>query len=170
MEQALRSGERLLWSGRPRTGLQFESKDLLITAFMIFWFGGVIYWNVRAWEADAPQFFRLWGVPFLVVGFYGLVGRFFGDAWQRRRTFYGVTTERVIVMTEFFSRRTKSRQLDTLADLSLDMGDDGSGTIDFGQMEPDDRRSGLSFRHLDDCGAVYDVVVQARSQAQERRP
>lgn len=169
MEQTLRSGERLLWSGKPRTGLQFESKDLLITAFMIFWFGGVVYWNIRAWEDDAHPFFRLWGVPFLVVGFYGLVGRFLGDAWERRRTFYGVTSERVIVTTEFLSRRTRSRQLDTLPDVSLDEREDGCGTIDFGEMEPDDRRSGLSFRLLDNCREVCDIVVQARSRAQERR-
>jgi hypothetical protein len=71
--------------------------------------------------------------------------------------------------TEFFSRRTKSRQLDALPDVSLDEREDGSGSIDFGQMEPDDRRTGLSFRHLDNCGAVCDIVVQARSRAKERR-
>jgi hypothetical protein len=132
---------------------------------MIFWLGFAIYWNMRAYDAEAPYFFRFWGAPFLAVGLYVLVGRFFVDAWQRQRTIYGVTNDRVIVATEFFSRRTKSRQLNALPDLSLDERSDGSGSIDFGQMEPGSHNPNLSFRHLENCAAVCDIIVEARSRS-----
>ena len=72
---------------------------------------------------------------------------------------------RIVVVTEFRSRRSRSRELDNLFDISLDKRSDGSGTIDFGQLEPENRKSGLAFHHLDGCASVYDIIAEARSQA-----
>lgn len=162
IQEELRAGEILLWSGKPLPGLRFEPSDFAIIAFMTFWVAGVTYWLVRAVNMNAPFFFRVVGTVFLAVGLYNLIGRFFVDAWRRRRTFYGVTSDRVVVAT---GPRTRSRQLDTLSDLSLDKRSDGSGTIDFGQLEPEGRRPGLAFRHLEACAKVYDIIAEARSQA-----
>jgi len=80
---------------------------------------------------QAPFFFKLWGIPFVLVGLYIVVGRFFVDARTRGRTFYGVTSERIIIISGVFSRQTKSLQLRTLSDISLTERADGSGTITF---------------------------------------
>ena len=134
----LDSGERLLWSGQPRGGVRLRSQDVYLIPFSIFWGGFAIFWEFGAWSATSkahnPEgtIFPLFGVPFVLVGLYLIFGRFFADAHIRAKTFYGVTNERVIIISGLFSRQTKSLQLRTLTDVSLTQRSDGSGTITFG--------------------------------------
>ena len=51
---------------------------------------------------------------------------------MRAGTFYGVTNERIIIISGLFSQQTKSLQLRTLTDVSLAQRSDGSGSITFG--------------------------------------
>ena len=86
--------------------------------------------------SGAPFFFMLWGIPFVLVGLYFIFGRFWVDAKQRARTYYGVTNERVIIISERFRRSIKSLNIDTLTDVSLTEKSDGSGTITLGPTNP----------------------------------
>lgn len=78
----------------------------------------------------------LWGIPFVPVGLYIVFERFFIDARARERTFYGVTTKRIIIVSGLFSRQTKSLPLHTLSAISLIECSDGSGSITFGAQRP----------------------------------
>jgi len=88
-----------------------------------FWEGAVI-------KGNAPWFFKLWGIPFVVVGLYIIIGRFFVDARIRRATAYGVTSDRVIMISGFPRRTVKSVSLLSLSEISF--AEDGSGTITLG--------------------------------------
>src|SRR4051812_39549289 len=90
-QRELQVGEKLLWSGRPRTGIRFETGDLVAVPFSLMWFGFAIFWESMAFTGHAPTFFLLWGIPFLAIGAYMLAGRFVFDAWRRGRTIYAVT-------------------------------------------------------------------------------
>jgi hypothetical protein len=130
----LSQGERLLWSGRPRTGVVFRPTDIFEIPFSIFWTGFSVFWiSVAAAGGGA---FALFGVPFLVIGFYMLVGRFVIDAKQRARTLYGVTNQRVIIKSGLFSRSVKSINLRTLSDLTMTEKKNGGGTITLGPASP----------------------------------
>ncbi len=74
--------------------------------------------------------------PSYWLGIYLIVGRFFADAVLRSRTYYGLTTERIVIVSGLFSRTTKSLQLRTLSDVSLSESNDGLGTITFGPAAP----------------------------------
>ena len=87
---------------------------------------------------------ELWGIPFILIGAHMLVGRFFVDKWQRARTTYGLTSQRVIIVSELFRRSIKSLNLRTLADVSLTERPDGSGTITFGSEAAEVAQSGPS--------------------------
>jgi hypothetical protein len=77
-------------------------------------------WTTTAKDKSLPALvFPLFGVPFIIMGLYFVVGRFFADAWMRERTFYGIANERIIIVSGLFSRRTKSLNLRTLSDISL---------------------------------------------------
>jgi hypothetical protein len=93
LQRELAPQEKLLWVGQPRQGLLLRSADLFLIPFSLLWGGFAVFWEASVVRTGAPFFFKLWGVPFVLVGIYIVFGRFFADARQRRRTFYGVTDQ-----------------------------------------------------------------------------
>jgi len=134
----LGSGERLLWSGRPRGGLRLRPQDVVLIPFSLLWGGFVIFWEVMALStiAKAPAPFRflfpLFGLPFVAIGLYLIVGRFFADARARARTIYGVTNQRILIVGGSRSQQTRSLELSAIPELALVQHKDGTGTITFG--------------------------------------
>lgn len=134
--QELSSGEALLWSGRPPQGIILRGSDFFLIPFSILWGGFAIFWEYSAFNSGAPTFFLLFGAPFVLIGIYLIVGRFIYDSLNRRNTFYGISDDRVILITEFPARRVKSLNLSTLTDVSLSEKSDGGGKIVFGPEQP----------------------------------
>jgi hypothetical protein len=132
----LGSGERLLWTGQPKQGIVLRRADLYMVPFSLMWGGFAFFWEYSVWTHDAPFFFSLWGIPFVLMGIYIIGGRFFLEARQREQTFYAVTNERILIISGLLSRRIKSLNIRTLADVSLDQTSNGTGTITFGPANP----------------------------------
>ena len=180
LSQHLDPGERLLWSGQPRRGIRLRGQDVFLIPFSILWGGFAIFWEYMA-VTHAPKAsgpigvaFPLFGLPFVAVGLYFIFGRFFVDAYSRARTFYGVTSERIIIVSGLFSQQTKSLQLRTLSDVSLTQRSDGSGTITFGPTHMMNsffpagawpgagRYAPPSFDLIERVKEVYDIVRKAQ--------
>ena len=170
-------GEQVLWHGRPIDGLRLRPRDVFFIPFSLLWCGFVVFWNVTVWSQHSPLFFRLWGVPFLLVGAYMVIGRFFVDAWMRARTDYAVTNERILIVTHLFSERATSLSLASLPEMTLQVNASGRGTIQFGIATPvgvtwnpsgtfdTQQRMPPNFFEVPDARAVADLV----RQLQERR-
>jgi hypothetical protein len=77
-----------------------------------------------------------WFIPFLIVGMHLLFGRFFVESLQRGKTYYGVTTKRVVIVSGLFNRQTTSLDLQDLNNITLSERSDQSGTIVFGPGNP----------------------------------
>lgn len=78
----------------------------------------------------APFFFAIFGLPFIAVGLYLLVGKFFYTAYMRKRTAYVITNKKII--------RLRGKKIEMLDGKSLPVTHvearlDGSGTIQFGE-------------------------------------
>jgi len=127
----LGAGEKLLWSGQPRQGIILRSSDAFAIPFSLMWGGFAIFWEYSVIRSNAPPFFVLWGIPFVLVGLYVTVGRFFFDARKRAATKYSVTNERVLIESGDQGQRITSLDLRNLSDLSLDTDSAGNGTIYF---------------------------------------
>ena len=96
--------ETLLWSGRPDPSKHLGGVDLVLVPFSLFWGGFAILWQVGALR-QGPVSLALFGVPFVVIGLYLIVGRFVVKARQKRRTVYGLTRGRALVATGSSSLR-----------------------------------------------------------------
>jgi hypothetical protein len=132
IRRELQSGERLLWTGSPRTGIRLQPADALLIPFSLLWGGFAVFWEASVIRTGAGGFFVFWGIPFVLVGLYITVGRFFYDAWRRARTVYGLTNDRAIIINGGFNREVRTVSLRTLGEVGVSERRDGSGTITFG--------------------------------------
>lgn len=92
----LRDDEQLLWSGCPDPRALFTSADIFMVPFSILWCGFAIFWEAGV-VRSGWGFGEVWGVPFVAVGLYFVVGRFFYKHYRNRRTVYGITTRRAMI-------------------------------------------------------------------------
>lgn len=171
----LDSGERLLWSGQPCQGIRLRAGDALFIPFSLVWGGFAIFWETLVFRSHAPLFFRLWGVPFVLVGLYLIVGRFFHDAWRRARTAYAITDRRVILVSGGLQRSTRSVSLRTLGEIALAERRDGSGDVVLGSIPfagrfargswPGTASQVPELECVSRAREVYDIIRRAQSHA-----
>jgi hypothetical protein len=151
--------------------------------FSLVWGGFAFFWEFSvlkiAPKAQNPTavVFPLFGIPFVLVGLYIIFGRFIFDAIARSKTKYGVTSDRIVILSGVFSQQTKSLQLRTLSDVSLTEGSSGYGTITFGPSGlyggvfqggswPNSRGvASPAFEMIPDAKQVYDLVRSAQKKA-----
>lgn len=134
--EELGAGERILWSGQPKQGLILRPSDAFVIPFSLLWGGAAIYWESLAVTGGAPIFFKLWGIPFVLIGLYMIAGRFFVEAKQREKIYYALTNERVIILSGLLGRNVRSLSLKTLTDVNFSLKNNGRGTITFGLCLP----------------------------------
>jgi hypothetical protein len=167
----LDSGERLLWTGYPVQGIRLRASDGFLVPFSVMWGGFAIFWEVMAFREGAPFFVRLWGVPFVAVGLYLIVGRFFWDAYCRGRTVYALTDRRIIIVDGGFSRSSRTVNLKTLPELSLTERRDGTGDIALGASVgvsgrwPSREVQPPALELLPNVRKVFDLIRQAQRNA-----
>jgi hypothetical protein len=176
----LGAGERLLWSGAPRQGVVWRPTDLVAIPFGLLWGGFAIFWEIMALRGG-PIFFALWDLPFVVIGLHLIVGRFFYDAWRRRHTYYGLTSQRAIIATRSPAQSLRSYDLGSLTNVVLQESGNGAGSILLGSglaPSPWMRHTGLLSMHVDnafemisDAKRVFDLLREAQQgDAQQLRP
>jgi hypothetical protein len=174
----LAPGEQVIWSGQPRQGLTLRGSDVFAVPFSLFFAGFSVFWMHGAASSGAPLSFVLFGVPFVLVGLYLVIGRFFFEAKQRSSTYYALTSQRVIIRSGIVNRSVKSLALKTLQDLSLSERSDGTGTITFGAQHPMasmfggmpgwpgmDQYLGPRFDLVPDARSVYESIRKAQASA-----
>jgi hypothetical protein len=180
----LKSGESLLWSGQPRGGIRLRPSDALFIPFSLLWGGFAIVWEVMALfmalgitagvgkPGAAAFIFPLFGLPFVLVGLYLMIGRFFVDAKSREKTRYAVTDQRIIIVTMLFGHKVQSIALRQIPELVLNQSADGSGSIHFGSpsLVPSSdggyaRRQAPGFEMIERVREVYDIVQNAQQRA-----
>jgi hypothetical protein len=170
----LSSNEKLIWTGKPKRGIAFRSSDILLIPFSLFWFGFFIFHEAKVITSGAPFFVALWGIPFILIGLYLTIGRFFFDAKKRANTIYGITNDRIIIKTGIFRREIKSLNIKTLFDVTIHQKSDNSGTITLGSTDFRDAiTQGLEWpgskqpprlEFIEDVKNVYDIIIDLQRQ------
>lgn len=135
-------GETILWRGRPEKGNLLGPQDVIMIPFSIFWCGFAVFWFVTALTV-APFPFALFGIPFVCVGLYLTVGRFFHTSATRKQTAYVITDQKII--------RKRGNRIDmldakTMPTIHVTARTDGTGTIRFGEPVYHYRRRGYHYQ------------------------
>jgi hypothetical protein len=175
INREIQPGETLLWSGLPRQGIFMRGSDAAQIPFSLAWCGFACFWEYTAINSNSPIFFKLWGIPFVIVGLYMVVGRFIADSAIRSNTAYAVTSKRILFISGLFSQKTTSIGLLNIPELSLSEKDNGSGTVSFSPALSQrwSRNSGWPFGNQapqafelsDNARQVYNTIIKAQSDA-----
>jgi hypothetical protein len=166
----LEPGERVLWSGAPRTGFVFRSSDIvpmMISLVTLYVFATMM----RNASFRSPIDASIAGVIFVAV-MYFTIGRFFFDAFRRRKSAYALTSERMLVRESLLSNFVKSFPLNTITDTGLRERGDGFGDIwirrrylptgwQDTRLMPT-RGHPIGFAMVPDARRVYDLLEEAR--------
>lgn len=177
IEPHLDDDEELVWAAQPRQGIMLTSADLYLIPFSILWGGFAIFWEVSVLSAGI-SLFAIFGVPFVLIGLYLMIGRFFVAARRRAQTHYGITNKRVLVVRGKNSEELQSKELSSIGELNLKVRSDGSGTIDFGGSGQKHQMAGMydagwmstgtagvRIALIPNVRAVHDLLRDARKNA-----
>jgi len=133
-EGILDRDERILWQGQPDGMVIWTDLVSVKTVFGLIFAGFAAFWMLIAFSiggagGNAPGIFvlfPLFGLPFLAVGLNLAFGRIFWDAYQRRNTFYTLTSKAAYIATKSFGKRQLKRHEILTDKVSLEEGDVGS--------------------------------------------
>ena len=128
-------GETILWAGRPNLSVHFIKSDFFFVPFSIFWFGFSIFWTVAATLTGGA--FGLFGIPFVLMGFYICIGRFILKSHRKRRTVYAITNKRLLsIMINSSGKRKNlsSADIRNVQNDSVLAGKQMTGSILFGAI------------------------------------
>jgi len=187
----LEPGEKLLWSGMPAGGIRPGPQDAMLIPFSIAWTSFSVFWEImvcRGLSLDLSVqsggwlswMLPIWGIPFILIGLYLLFGRYWVDAKRRENTFYGISDDRVIIITGLTNRNIKSINFASIADITMAEKSDGSGTIRMGTQNPLEQflaNAGWSIPRqntipclemIPDVARVHALLRDAHSRAQRK--
>ncbi|MEA2553823.1 MAG: hypothetical protein QOJ65_1999 [Fimbriimonadaceae bacterium] len=152
-QEDLRPGERLLWTGQPNPNKLLSVADVFMIPFSLMWGGFAFFWEAMAigMYLKTPNFgpgifFPLFGLPFCAIGFWLIFGRFITLYNTRRRTYYGVTDQRLIFVTMGSQRGSQFIPIDHELNMQKSVRPDGSGTLTFGNTQVPAWASNLPMR------------------------
>jgi hypothetical protein len=132
----LNPGEKIVWSGQPRQGLTFRPLDWFLVPFSLLWGGFFLFFEYSMITEGAPLGAMAIGLPFVLMAVYLIIGRFFVDMAQRRRTYYALTNERAIIISGLFHQHITALAIKLLPEVSVSIRRNGKGTITFGSSHP----------------------------------
>lgn len=130
IRRQLGAGEGVLWHGRPRRGWRLRPEDAFTIPFGLAWLGLAARMPGTSWSFDPVR------ALFLAIGGYIAFGRFLLEAYVRARTWYAVTGERILIVSNAFVHTVKSLNVAGLNELRLSERRSGEGTIVFGPEPP----------------------------------
>ena len=167
-QDELAADEALLWVGQSSTHKLFTRFDLFLIPFSIFWCGLAIYWEYSALlviirQSHGPGLFSpLFGLLFVLIGIYLMVGRFFYKNYQKQNTFYALTNQRVLI-SKTAKKNLQTQWIHEISTIHKSVDSAGIGTLIFGNIPMFGSfygNTGLDFlasQYNNDVMALYDI-------------
>lgn len=131
LDSVLLPNEHVIWTGAPDARRLFTRADVFLVPFSLLWGGFAVFWFFGALDQGGLGF-ALFGLPFVAVGLYFIVGRFLYKRRKARRTRYVLTDRRVIEVSTGPRTRIRAEFIDRVPAINHDLRNEGSGTIRFG--------------------------------------
>jgi hypothetical protein len=158
--------EKILWIGKPDTKFILEKGDIFLALLGLLCAGcGLFVLNSFITLGYISIFI---GIFFVLVGLYLLFGRYHNNNYEKKRTFYAVTNQRVLIITYIFTKNVIAKFINQIPVLIKNVRKDGIGTI---QFENDQYRTSgenveiidvPTFHDIKDVDTVYELINDLR--------
>jgi hypothetical protein len=164
IQSELRPGEQLVWADMPDP-LRCATRDITTFLFGIVFFAFSIFWIVKA-SAGPDAIFPLFGVPFVIAG-AGLVLSPLWKWYVGQRTTYGISAQRLIIVSHSIRRRVQSFTPTMISDVERIDGRNGRGDVVFGKESRYSYEGGWAYKKIGFWGianvrAVEQLVVKLK--------
>jgi len=172
LQHELLEGEELIWTDKAGTGIRFVLRDIILIPFGIIFFVGSLIWESIVLLGMPVLYkiaFSLIGIPFILMGFYLLIGRFWIDSKRRGKTFYGITQKRLIIKVIKHPAIVEVFNITTLSAMEINEKPDGSGTIKLDSDPPyysawktgyTYRKTAWAIESVQNIRSIYDLILQ----------
>ena len=140
-QEDLRPGERLVWTGQPNPDRLLSLGDIMMIPFSLMWGGFAFFWEASVLSiyfkpgSNMPIVMPLFGIPFCLIGFWLIFGRFFTMRAMRKRTFYALTDQRALFLTVGRQRNLQYVTIDSQLNYQKSVRADGSGSLMFASSQ-----------------------------------
>ncbi len=172
LARMLQPNETLLWEGQPNTR-RFLLRGWWAIPFYILWCSFAFFWESSVLAKNDSTFFRLWGIPFILIGLYLVFGRFFVAAREANNTWYAVTDRRILIQGGMFRQNFTELDLPRLPYVQLSELQGDAGTITFGTPSPfgsfaipgwpmSNAQIVPAFQSIPNAREVYEIIKQAQ--------
>lgn len=167
----LHEGENIIWVDRPESGIKFRKLDLFLLPFSFAWGGFAVFWEYLVWQEGMPWVFKLFGIPFVLIGLYLMVGRLYHDKLIRDHTVYGISDRgRVLIKSGIFKKISKQYEIRTLDEITVSGRRGTDGSIIFSKNSSKQSQKGAwlgdygkQFAHIQHVGKVHDLLMRYRN-------
>lgn len=167
----LNEGERLLWQGKPASGIRLDDRLRRRLAFGVLFIAIFVYLVFGEQITGTPSsssFPQGAGIAIIVLGILWLAVPIISDSVTRSHTHYALTNERALIARDGSGHRVKSYAIDSQTEIDYRRGD--FATINFSQRRESVMGSsgatqgrgytGVGFRYLADGDKVYDLMTK----------
>ena len=155
--------EELLWRGQPNPREFFTKFDIFFIPFSLLWVGFAFFFLVKSISLPYMSFvFVLGSIPFVIVGLYITIGRFFYKVYKKKRTMYAITCKRIFEIFSGSRPKTKYLYFRNISGVNHIKGNNENGSITFRTSENTSElyaNTGMDFlnRQLSYKPAFYDI-------------
>lgn len=168
----LQSGERILWTGAPATGLRFRPRNLALSLFGLFFFAFSAFWirMASSMMSDIEGIFAVFpwfGLPFALVGLHMLLGQYFWDAYRRSKTTYAISNKHAFIASRHLGQSVKTYPIGRDASLDYEPGDEANlfFTSRMVRTKNGSYEQRIGFEYISDGDAVYRIIRDVRKDS-----
>jgi len=141
-----------------------------MSVFGLFFLGFSAVWVGMATQMNTGEMigyvFPLFGMPFVLVGLWLVVGHWFFDAYRRKKTRYALTSKRANIARTVFGHRMESYEIKANAPLSLVEG--STDTVNFAEKTVRGKNGTsivpIGFRYINDGRAVFNMLQAVKDE------
>jgi hypothetical protein len=160
--------EKILWSGQPGPISYLTVGGVTTTLVGLIWLCITCYMEYRAIESS-DRFIILFVFPFILFGLYIVSANFIYNNFRRKRIYYAITNQRVLILTNLLNKKVESKLISQIPVLIKTTNKDGIGAIQFDYTistyngESSNVINALTFYNIKDVDIVYKLVNNLRS-------